>query len=39
MQFDIENFYSSITMELVYTPIQFAKEILSISDECLDIIL
>ena len=39
IQFDIENFYLSITMELLYKPIQFAKEITSIPDEDLDIIM
>ena len=32
----IENFYPSITMELLYKSIQFAKEITSIPDEDLD---
>ena len=34
IQFDIENFYPSITRE--YKSIQFAKEITSIPDEDLD---
>ena len=38
-QFDIENFYPSITMELLYKYIQFPKEATSISDEDLDIIM
>ena len=37
MQFDIENFYPSITIELIYKSIQFAKEITSISGQDLDI--
>ena len=39
IQFDIENFYPSIAMELLYKSIQFAKEITSISDQDLDIIM
>ena len=39
IQFDIENFYQSITMKLLYKCIGFAKEITSISDEDLDIIM
>ena len=39
IQFDIENFYPSITMELLYKSIQFAKEITSISDEDLNVII
>ena len=39
IQFDIENFYPSITMELLYKSIQFAKEATSIPDEDLDIIM
>ena len=38
MQFDIENFYLSITKEL-YKSIQFAKEITSMPDKDLDIIM
>ena len=38
-EFDIENFYPSITMELLYKSIQFPKEATSISDEDLDIIM
>ena len=37
IQFDIENFYPSITRE--YKSIQFGKEITSIPDEDLDIII
>ena len=37
IQFDVENFYQSILMELLYKSIQFAKEVASISDEDLDI--
>ena len=37
IQFDIEDFCTSITMELLYKSIQFAKEITSISDEDFDI--
>ena len=29
IQFDIEDFYPSITMQLLYKSIQFAKEIMS----------
>ena len=39
IQFDIGNFYSSITMELLYKSIQFEKEITWISEEDLDIIM
>ena len=39
IQFDIENFYPSITMELLNKSIQFAKEIISIPDEELGIIM
>ena len=39
IQFDIENFHPSITMELLYKTIQFPKEITSIPDEDLDIIM
>ena len=38
-QFDIKNFYSSITMELLYKFIQFTKEITSVPDEDLHIIM
>ena len=39
IEHDIENFYPSITVELLYKSIQFAKEITSIPDEDVDIIM
>ena len=39
IQFDIEDFCTSVTMELLYKSIQFAKEITSISDEDLNVII
>ena len=38
-QFDIENFYSSIISDLLYSSIQFAKEVTTVSDNDIHIII
>ena len=38
-QFDIENFYPSITSDLLYNSIQFAKEVAIVSDNDIHIIM
>ena len=39
VQFDIENFYPSITSDLLYNSIQFAKEVTTVSDNDIHIIM
>ena len=39
VQFDIENFYPSITSDLLYNSIQFAKEVTTVSDNDMHIIM
>ena len=39
VQFDIENFYPSITSDLLYSSIQFAKEVTTVSDNDIHIIM
>ena len=39
VQFDIENFYPSITSDLLYNSIQFAKEVTAVSDNDIHIIM
>ena len=39
VQFDIENFYHSITSDLLYNSIQFSKEVTTVSDNDIPIIM
>ena len=39
VQYNIENFYPSITSDLLYNSIQFAKEVTAVSDNDIHIIM